>query len=78
MMNAKHIRGASLRILILKLLKMFSHTPLIGLLVVKHSDSTITYFTVPNLKEFSLDKEIQLAANERLIENSCLQWRGVL
>ena len=32
-----------------------------------HSDGTINHSTVPNLKESSLNGEIQLAANEQLI-----------
>ena len=37
------------------------------MLVIKHSDGAIECFTDPNLKEFSLDGEIQLAAHEQLI-----------
>ena len=50
-----------------KLLENLRNTPLIGVLVIKHSDGTIECFTDPNLKEFSLDGEIQLAADEQLI-----------
>ena len=41
--------------------------PLIGVLVIKHSDGRINYYGVPNLEEFSLDGEIELAAHEQLI-----------
>ena len=37
------------------------------MLVIKHSDGTIECFTDPKLKEFSLDGEVQLAADEQLI-----------
>ena len=37
------------------------------MIVIKHSNGEIEYFTDPNLKEFSLDGEIQLATNEQLI-----------
>ena len=50
-----------------RLLENLRNTPLIGLIVIKHSDGTIECFTDPNLKEFSLDGEIQLAADEQLI-----------
>ena len=50
-----------------KLLENLRNTPLIGVLVIKHSDGTIECFTDPNLKELSLDGEIQLAADEQLI-----------
>ena len=50
-----------------KPLENLRNTPLIGLIVIKHSDGTIECFTDPNLKEFSLDGEIQLAADEQLI-----------
>ena len=50
-----------------ELLHKHRKTPLIGLLIIKHSDGTIKYSPVPNLKEFSLDGEIQLAADEQLI-----------
>ena len=42
-------------------------TPLIGLLIIMHSDGTINHSTVPNLKESSLNGEIQPAVNEQLI-----------
>ena len=50
-----------------ELLENLRNTPLIGVLVVKHSDGEIECFTDPNLKEFSLDGEIQLAAHEQLV-----------
>ena len=50
-----------------KLLANLRNTPLIGVLVIKHSDGEIECFTDPKLKEFSLDGEIQLAADEQLI-----------
>ena len=50
-----------------KLLANLRNTPLIGVLVIKHSDGTIECFTDPNLKELSLEGEIQLAADEQLI-----------
>ena len=50
-----------------KLLHEHRKTPLIGLLIIKHRDGTIKYSPVPNLKEFSLNGEIQLAADEQLI-----------
>ena len=50
-----------------RLLKKHLKTPLIGVIVIKHSNGEIEYFTDPNLKEFSLDGEIQLATNEQLI-----------
>ena len=50
-----------------KLLENLRNTPLIGVLVIKHSDGTIECFIDPNLKKFSLDGEIQLAADEQLI-----------
>ena len=50
-----------------ELLHKHRKTPLIGLLIIKHSDGTIKYSPVPNLKDFSLDGEIQLAADEQLI-----------
>ena len=50
-----------------RLLENLRNTPLIGLIVIKHSDGTIECFTDPNLKELSLDGEIQLASDEQLI-----------
>ena len=50
-----------------ELLRKHCKTPLIGLLIIMHSDGTINHSTVPNLKESSLVGEIQLAANEQLI-----------
>ena len=50
-----------------RLLENLRNTPLIGLIVIKHSDGTIECFTDPNLKEFSFDGEKQLAADEQLI-----------
>ena len=50
-----------------RLLKKLRNTPLIGVIVVKHSDGEIECYTDPNLKELSLDGEIQLAADEQLI-----------
>ena len=50
-----------------RLLKKLRNTPLIGVIVIKHSDGEIECFTDPKLKEFSLDGEIQLAADEQLI-----------
>ena len=50
-----------------ELLRKHCKTPVIGLLIIKHSDGTINHSTVPNLKGSSLNGEIQLAANEQLI-----------
>ena len=50
-----------------ELLRKHCKTPLIGLLIIMHSDGTINHSTVPNLKESSLVGEIQLAAHEQLI-----------
>ena len=50
-----------------ELLENLRNTLLIGVLVIKHSDGAIECFTDPNLKEFTLDGEIQLAAHEQLI-----------
>ena len=50
-----------------RLLKKLRNTPLIGLIVIKHGDGEIECYTDPNLKELSLDGEIQLADDEQLI-----------
>ena len=50
-----------------RLLKKLRNTPLIGLIVIKHGDDEIECYTDPNLKELSLDGEIQLADDEQLI-----------
>lgn len=47
-----------------ELLENLRNKPLIGVLVIKHSDGTIECFTDPNLKEFSMDGEIQLTAHK--------------
>ena len=50
-----------------RLLKKLRNTPLIGVIVIKHSDGKIECFTDTNLKELSLDEEVQLADDEQLI-----------
>ncbi|XP_022804645.1 uncharacterized protein LOC111341875 [Stylophora pistillata] len=50
-----------------RLLKKHRNTPLIGVIVMKHSDGSIECCTDPNLKELSLDGEVQLAADEKLV-----------
>lgn len=54
-----------------RLLDKHHKTPLIGMIVIKHSDGSIECYTDPNLKELSLDGEIRLAADEKLVLKSC-------
>ncbi|CAH3119328.1 unnamed protein product [Pocillopora meandrina] len=56
-----------------RLLKKLRNTPLIGMIVIKRSDGEIECYTDPNLKELSLDGEIQLAADEQLVLKTRLE-----
>ena len=48
-------------------LQRLHNVPLIGVIAIKHSDGGVKWYIDSSLKEFSLDGEIQLDADEQLI-----------
>ena len=62
-----------------RLFRSFRNKPLVGIRVIKLSDRSTACYVDHNLKQFTLDEEIQLDTGKKaFIKNSCSQRKGIV